>query len=171
MPPRHRTQADYDTCVADVVRKFDNGNGKSLDDLACLYRTKRAVIRQWLTEGGVRTSDGACIGLTDDELAQAIATRWRAGTTIRAITIETGLVNARVSALLAAAGEDTGVTWERRSLPEETIVARFTAGESIRGLARGYRCSDYLITRVLDDHNVVRPGLVARQQRLNKNPS
>lgn len=162
MPKHYLPQAHYDACIADVASLFRGGRGKSLDELATQYGTKRAVVRRWLEEAGVRTKDGACIGLAEEELALALARRWSAGATIRTIVRETGLSEPRVSTLITSTGVDTTVHWERGQLAaeetaNETVRDRFLAGQptiTITDLAVELRLRPSAVRRILEKAGV-----------------
>ena len=135
--------------VALALAEYFTRERVSVLELARLVRRRPSTVRRLLAEGGVRGNDVTCVGYTDDEVARAVARRFRTGVPVGTLRRETGIDERVLRQLLQAAGERLE---QRQAAPVERLAdlrSKYERGASIKELADEIDSSYGSIRRVL----------------------
>ncbi|MCP3803527.1 helix-turn-helix domain-containing protein [Allokutzneria sp. A3M-2-11 16] len=126
-----------------------------IQELASEVNRRPAQVRQLLLEAGVRTSDATCLRETVDETAEAVASAYGRGRSMRELAHETGIDRRTLRLLLAQAGvEPVLAPAATYSVDVAPLADAYLAGETLRALSASSGLSYHVIRTILLDAGV-----------------
>ncbi|SDM17401.1 helix-turn-helix domain-containing protein [Allokutzneria albata] len=121
-----------------------------IQELASQVNRRPAQVRQLLLEAGVRTSDATCLRETVSETAEAVASAYERGRSMRELAHETGIDRRTLRLLLVRAGVEPGVTTAAGcSVDVAPLADAYLAGATLRALAASTGLSYHVIRTLL----------------------
>lgn len=134
--------------AAALAERFDPER-VPIRELASKINRRPSMVRRLLDEAGVHAEGAPCVGITESEVAAALATRYREGAPIDRLSRDTGIDRRVVRRLLIEA--KVPLRERRPPPPNQTdwVVEQYRAGATLRKLAELTGCSYSTIRRIL----------------------